>query len=253
MGKTKISVVVWFVCLSNQFLHVKSLKNPVLSSFLKINKIQLYCCKHKDQRTTKMSYLHPVYLLCGWFSDSFIGSFVLIILLLSLDFWTVKNVSGRILAGLRSSAKIQERTCEQIANQVVELHQRRGWVHLGLWEQSKGGPAQAFNNRGVFFHPSNPGLNILQGVNILGGSRCCPCFLDSLLFHCNLLPKAEMACVGGEYFISIQYFEEILIRSLRLSDSLSPCPTSWATSDVALAELNPLQPWFQGWPISIFR
>jgi len=42
-----------------------------------------------------------VYLLCGWFSDSFIGSFVLIILLLSLDFWTVKNVSGRILAGLR--------------------------------------------------------------------------------------------------------------------------------------------------------
>ena len=42
-----------------------------------------------------------MYLLCGWFSDSFIGSFVLIILLLSLDFWTVKNVSGRILAGLR--------------------------------------------------------------------------------------------------------------------------------------------------------
>ena len=153
-----------------------------------------------------MSYLHPVYLLCGWFSDSFIGSFVLIILLLSLDFWTVKNVSGRILAGLRSSAKIQERTCEQIASQVVELYQRRGWVHLGLWEQGKGGPAQAFNNRGVVFHPSNPGLNILQGVNILGGSRCCPCFLDSLLFHCNFLPKAEMACVGGEYFISIQYF-----------------------------------------------
>ena len=164
---------------------------------------------------TKMSYLHPVYLLCGWFSDSFIGSFVLIILLLSLDFWTVKNVSGRILAGLRSSAKIQERTCEQIASQVVELYQRRGWVHLGLWEQGKGGPAQAFNNRGVVFHPSNPGLNILQGVNILGGSRCCPCFLDSLLFHCNFLPKAEMACVGGEYFISIQYFEEILNSALQ--------------------------------------
>ena len=171
-----------------------------------------------------MSYLHPVYLLCGWFSDSFIGSFVLIILLLSLDFWTVKNVSGRILAGLRSSAKIQERTCEQIANQVVELYQRRGWVHLGLWEQSKGGPAQAFNNWGVFFHPSNPGLNILQGVNILGGSRCCPCFLDSLLFHCNFLPKAEMACVGGEYFISIQYFEDILnslFKVIGLSLSLS--------------------------------
>lgn len=41
------------------------------------------------------------YLLCGWFSNSFIGSFVSIILLLSLDFWTVKNITGRIMAGLR--------------------------------------------------------------------------------------------------------------------------------------------------------
>ena len=43
----------------------------------------------------------PAYLLCGWFSDSFIGSFVAIILLLSMDFWTVKNITGRIMAGLR--------------------------------------------------------------------------------------------------------------------------------------------------------
>ena len=41
------------------------------------------------------------YLLCGWFSDNFIGSFVAIILLLSMDFWTVKNITGRIMAGLR--------------------------------------------------------------------------------------------------------------------------------------------------------
>ena len=75
-----------------------------------------------------------------------------------------------------------------------------------------------------FFHPSNPGLYKMQGVNILDGSRCCPCFLDSLLFHCNLLPKAEMACLGGEYFISIQYCEEILnllFKVIGLSLSLS--------------------------------
>lgn len=41
------------------------------------------------------------YLLCGWFSDSFITNFVVIVLLLSFDFWTVKNVSGRLLVGLR--------------------------------------------------------------------------------------------------------------------------------------------------------
>ena len=37
-----------------------------------------------------------VYLLCGWYSNSFIGSFVSIILLLSLDFWTVKNITGKL-------------------------------------------------------------------------------------------------------------------------------------------------------------
>ena len=38
-----------------------------------------------------------VYLFGNAFSGSFIGIFVTVILLLSLDFWTVKNVSGRIM------------------------------------------------------------------------------------------------------------------------------------------------------------
>lgn len=42
-----------------------------------------------------------VYLLCGVFSDSFISSFVFVVLLLSADFWTVKNITGRLLVGLR--------------------------------------------------------------------------------------------------------------------------------------------------------
>ncbi|XP_028406586.1 Golgi apparatus membrane protein TVP23 homolog B-like [Dendronephthya gigantea] len=42
-----------------------------------------------------------VYLLCGWFSNSFVTSFVIIVVLLSVDFWTVKNISGRLLVGLR--------------------------------------------------------------------------------------------------------------------------------------------------------
>lgn len=42
-----------------------------------------------------------VYILCGWFSDSFITSFVTVILLLSMDFWTVKNITGRLMVGLR--------------------------------------------------------------------------------------------------------------------------------------------------------
>ncbi|XP_020288936.1 uncharacterized Golgi apparatus membrane protein-like protein CG5021 isoform X2 [Pseudomyrmex gracilis] len=42
-----------------------------------------------------------VYMLCGWFSNSFIASFVTVVLLLSMDFWTVKNVTGRLMVGLR--------------------------------------------------------------------------------------------------------------------------------------------------------
>lgn len=41
------------------------------------------------------------YIFCGWFSDSFITSFVSVILLLSADFWTVKNITGRLMVGLR--------------------------------------------------------------------------------------------------------------------------------------------------------
>ncbi|XP_019878534.2 uncharacterized Golgi apparatus membrane protein-like protein CG5021 isoform X2 [Aethina tumida] len=42
-----------------------------------------------------------VYMLCGWFSNSFIASFVTVVLLLSMDFWTVKNITGRLMVGLR--------------------------------------------------------------------------------------------------------------------------------------------------------
>uniref|UniRef100_A0A023FI10 Golgi apparatus membrane protein TVP23 homolog n=1 Tax=Amblyomma cajennense TaxID=34607 RepID=A0A023FI10_AMBCJ len=41
------------------------------------------------------------YLLCRLFTDSFVSSFVCILLLLCMDFWTVKNVTGRLLVGLR--------------------------------------------------------------------------------------------------------------------------------------------------------
>jgi len=42
-----------------------------------------------------------VYIFCGAFNAGFITSFVTVVILLSLDFWTVKNITGRILVGLR--------------------------------------------------------------------------------------------------------------------------------------------------------
>uniref|UniRef100_A0A670Y4G7 Golgi apparatus membrane protein TVP23 homolog n=1 Tax=Pseudonaja textilis TaxID=8673 RepID=A0A670Y4G7_PSETE len=48
------------------------------------------------------------YLFCDWFSKSFIGCFLVILLLLSVDFWSVKNVTGRLLVGLRWWNQIDE-------------------------------------------------------------------------------------------------------------------------------------------------
>jgi hypothetical protein len=42
-----------------------------------------------------------LYVISGWVKDSFILFFIIIILLLAFDFWTVKNVTGRLLVGLR--------------------------------------------------------------------------------------------------------------------------------------------------------
>ncbi|KAG0292876.1 Golgi apparatus membrane protein TVP23 A [Linnemannia gamsii] len=41
------------------------------------------------------------YFFGTWFTDNFVLIFVLCVLMLVFDFWTVKNVSGRLLVGLR--------------------------------------------------------------------------------------------------------------------------------------------------------
>eukprot|EP00850_Spirogloea_muscicola_P015044 SM000112S23986 [mRNA] locus=s112:270439:272024:+ [translate_table: standard] len=57
----------------------------------------------------KVAFFHVVfkaaalvwYILSTWLINEFVIDFVICVLLLALDFWTVKNVSGRILVGLR--------------------------------------------------------------------------------------------------------------------------------------------------------
>jgi len=48
------------------------------------------------------------YLLCTFFSDNFVLIFVTCVLLLAFDFWTVKNVTGRLLVGLRWWNEVKE-------------------------------------------------------------------------------------------------------------------------------------------------
>jgi hypothetical protein len=46
-------------------------------------------------------YFNGRYLFSSLISSSFVFSFVMVTLLLAFDFWTVKNVTGRLLVGLR--------------------------------------------------------------------------------------------------------------------------------------------------------
>lgn len=48
------------------------------------------------------------YLLLGIFTSSFVVQFVVTVTLLAVDFWAVKNVSGRLLVGLRWWNEIDE-------------------------------------------------------------------------------------------------------------------------------------------------
>lgn len=41
------------------------------------------------------------YLFCNFFNDSFVSNFVLLLFLITSDFWITKNISGRLLVGLR--------------------------------------------------------------------------------------------------------------------------------------------------------
>ena len=49
-----------------------------------------------------------IYIFGGWFTSNFIVHFVSCIILLAFDFWTVKNITGRLLVGLRWWSYVQE-------------------------------------------------------------------------------------------------------------------------------------------------
>ena len=48
------------------------------------------------------------YLICGMLNIGFVTSFIFIVLLLSMDFWCVKNITGRFMVGLMWSNVIKE-------------------------------------------------------------------------------------------------------------------------------------------------
>ncbi|KAG9314526.1 DUF846-domain-containing protein [Chiua virens] len=49
-----------------------------------------------------------VYVLCGLFTDNYVLSTVVVVVLLAMDFWNCRNVAGRTLVGLRFWNQVDE-------------------------------------------------------------------------------------------------------------------------------------------------
>ena len=106
---------VLFKNTCQNFLHHQVIITIYVTVSSSYNKLFQSCsCKHVLQfflinRRPVVTFFHlcfrvlsvVTYLLCGWLSNSFITSFIVIVILLSFDFWTVKNVTGRLMVGLR--------------------------------------------------------------------------------------------------------------------------------------------------------
>jgi len=82
------------------------------------------------------------YLFGTTFSNSFIAIFVTLILLLSMDFWTVKNITGRLLVGLRwwnyvddsgKSHWVYESRKGNLQNRIHPREARFFWVGLTVF------------------------------------------------------------------------------------------------------------------------
>ena len=49
-----------------------------------------------------------VYMFGSWFTSGYVNTFIVCVLLLAVDFWTVKNISGRLMVGLRWWSEVQD-------------------------------------------------------------------------------------------------------------------------------------------------
>lgn len=125
-----------------------------------------------------------VYLLCELFSSSFIACMVTIILLLSCDFWAVKNVTGRLMVGLRWWNHIDEdgkshwvfesrKASPQETRTVSEAESRIFWLGLVacpvLWVIFAF--SALFSFRVKWLAVVIMGV-VLQGANLYGYIRC---------------------------------------------------------------------------------
>ncbi|XP_071105690.1 Golgi apparatus membrane protein TVP23 homolog B-like [Haliotis cracherodii] len=156
------------------------------------------------------------YLLCGLFSTSFITNFVVIVILLSMDFWTVKNITGRLLVGLRwwnyvdddgKSHWIYESRKDKGGSKVSAVESRLFWLSLVIseviWMILFFGTIFTFNLKWIMV--VIVGI-IMNGANLYGYIRC------------KLGAKKKLSSVASN-FLGAQLFRSMLSTATKPAES----------------------------------
>ena len=109
-------------------------------SFLKTARHPLICIVHLVFKILALlTFIFGSFVFGGWSGD-FVFSFVITTLFLSMDFWSVKNITGRFLVGLRWWSHIKEDgTSEWIyetrndERQINSTDKAVFWTGIYLW------------------------------------------------------------------------------------------------------------------------
>uniref|UniRef100_A0A7S3U9S5 Golgi apparatus membrane protein TVP23 n=2 Tax=Picocystis salinarum TaxID=88271 RepID=A0A7S3U9S5_9CHLO len=78
------------------------------------------CASHVAFKAAAVAY----YVLCGLLGMGFVINFVVCVILLSMDFWVVKNVTGRLLVGLRWWNEIKEDGTSEWQFESADMNER---------------------------------------------------------------------------------------------------------------------------------
>eukprot|EP00283_Hemiselmis_rufescens_P026791 CAMPEP_0173439112 /NCGR_PEP_ID=MMETSP1357-20121228/20773_1 /TAXON_ID=77926 /ORGANISM="Hemiselmis rufescens, Strain PCC563" /LENGTH=214 /DNA_ID=CAMNT_0014404449 /DNA_START=5 /DNA_END=646 /DNA_ORIENTATION=- len=121
-----------------------------------------------------------MYILGGLISSSFVFSFVIVTLLLAFDFWTVKNVTGRLLVGLRWWNEVNEDgtnewrfESREDTSRIADIDSRVFWLTLWVtplvWSLFMISTLLSFNWGWLL---CTVVANVLSAANLYGYVRC---------------------------------------------------------------------------------
>ena len=108
-----------------------------------------------------------------WFSSSFVNVFVVCVLLLAFDFWTVKNVSGRLMVGLRWWSEVQDDGSQHWRFEAQEENLQSTTLDIGVFWVGLLAPAVIwiFFGVGMFFRLKFDWLLLVCTALALSGLR----------------------------------------------------------------------------------